>query len=151
MLAAIITYLETWLNNKTAIIEEVKKRYELLNDETSNNLAAKRLEKEIKRYETKLSKIQDLYVNDIITMEQLKEKSAPVKIQLEEAVDKLRCLKQSDYSEEEIEDQLNDMFSDIRKILNAETLTNEMLRKIIDKIEVDHEGKVEVFLKKVDD
>ncbi len=151
LLSEIIAYLETWLNNKTAIIEEAKRQYELLNDEESNDLAVQRLEKEIKKYEAKLSKLQDLYVNDIITMEKLKEKSDPVKSQLEEAVDKLRCLKQSDYSGKEIEDQLNDMFSDVRKILNSKTLTNEMLRKIIDKIEVDSEGNVEVFLKKVND
>ncbi len=150
LLAEIISYLETWINNKALIIEEAKKQYEMFNSEMSNDFAIQDLQREAKRLQAKLDKMQELFLNDIITMEELRGKSFPVKKQLMNTEDKLKRLKQSDYSKEEIEAQLNNMFSDIRKILNSETVTNEMLKRIIEKIEVDDKGNVEVFLKRVD-
>lgn len=151
LLAEIISYLETWLHNKTMIIEEAIKQYEMLNDDESNDFAIQNLQKEAKRLQTKLDKMQELFLNDIITMDELKEKSLPVKKQLKDTEDKLKHLERADYSEKEIEIQLNDMFSNIREVLNSETVTNEMLKRIIEKIEVDAEGNVEVSLRKVND
>lgn len=150
LLAEIIVYLESWLDNRKVIIKEAKKQYELLKNNTAEDLTIENLQKEVEACQRKLEKLKELFINDIINIDELKEKSLPVKSQLDRVQNKLKCLKQSDYSEEEIEAQLNAWFVDIRRVLNSETLTNEMLKKIIEKIEVDEKGNVEVFLKKVD-
>lgn len=41
------------------------------------------------------------------------------------------------------------MFNSAQQILSVNTVTNEMLKQIIEKIEVDRDGNVEVVLKKI--
>lgn len=150
LLAEIVIYLESWLNNKKTIVKEAKRQYEAFISETEGDSEIGNLQKEIETNQKKLERLKELFINNLICLDELKEKSQPIKSQLDKAQERLKCLKQSDYSEEAIEAQLNAWFMDIRKILNSETLTNEMLKKIIEKIEVDEKGNVEVFLKKVD-
>lgn len=40
---------------------------------------------------------------------------------------------------------------DINQVINADTLTNEMLKNIIEKIEADNEENAEAFLRKLAD
>ncbi|MBQ1961544.1 MAG: recombinase family protein, partial [Clostridia bacterium] len=42
---------------------------------------------------------------------------------------------------------LADTFKEIEDISNLRGITNVQLRRVIDRIEVDHDGNVEVFLK----
>ena len=90
-------------------------------------------------------------MNDIISMEELKEKSHSLKKKIEEIKGQLSVLGKANYSEEEIRKYIDDLFGDIRNILNAETITNTMLKQLIQKIEVDSSGRVEVFIRKIGD
>jgi len=149
LLGEIISYLEAWLDHKAVIMEQAKKRCQALCTEADDSSSVLDLQKEMKRQQTKLKKFQDLFLNDMITMEELKEKSQPIKKQLQKAQEKLACLQTPGSPQEELKDRLDRLFHDIRQILNSENLTNEMLKRIIQTIEVDKDGNVEVILKKL--
>ncbi|MDY5484262.1 MAG: hypothetical protein SPF91_08770, partial [Clostridium sp.] len=80
---------------------------------------------------------------------ELKEKSIPLKRQIQDLEEKIRLIQKIPCSEGEIRQQIEELFRDVKEILNAVNLTNEMLKQIIQKIEVDEYGHVEVFLKKI--
>jgi len=151
LLEAIIEYLKGWLCNKEVIVETAKRQYLKSQKEGSENSAAQKARAEIEKCQTKLKKLQELYMNDLISMDEIKNQSQPLKEKIQEAEEKLRLLEVSNYSERDIEKKVDALSGDIYQILNAETLTNEMLKRIIEKIEVDEDGKVEVFLRKLAD
>lgn len=149
LLEEIVGYLEGWLDNKEAIMEDVFRRYMLQRSDESGDAALTRLQAEVKKQQLKQNKLQEMYMNDIINMEELKEKSIPLKRQIQELEEKIRLIQKVPCSEGEIRRQIEELFRDVKEILNAENLTNEMLKQIIQKIEVDENGNVEVFLKKI--
>lgn len=149
LLEEIIKYLERWLHNKEAIVDTAKKQYLASQNEESGNLTAQKYGAEIDKCRAKLKRLQELYMNDLISMEEIKSQSQPLKIKIQEAEEQIRFLEASSCSDKEIEKRINVLSGDIYQILNADTLTNEMLKKIIEKIEVDESGNIEVFLRKL--
>lgn len=149
LLAEIIRYLESWLDNKEAIMEEVFQRYMRQRSNENGDTSIAKLQADLRKQQLKQSKLQEMYMNDIMTMEELKEKSIPLKRQIQELEEKIRLIQKVPCSEGEIRRQIEELFRDVKEILNAENLTNEMLKQIIQKIEVDENGNVEVFLKKI--
>lgn len=150
LLKEICAYLESWLSDKKSYIEEAKKRYRSIN-ETSNdgNRAAQSTKREIVKCQTKLKKLQEMYMNDLISMDDLKVQSMPIKQKEVELEERLACLEQQSLMEGDMERALEGMFNSAEQILSVETVTNEMLKQIIEKIEVDHDGNIEVILKKI--
>ena len=151
LLDEIIKYLEQWINNKEDIMEHVYQHYVNQIQEGEGDQSAQKLQEDLKRYRNKQKKLQDMFMNDIISMDELKEKSAPIKKRIQELEDQIRLVENIDYSEGEIRKQIEVLFSDVKRVLNEETITNTMLKQIIEKIEVDDTGKVEVFLRKIGD
>ena len=144
-------YLEGWIDNKEAMMEETFKQYMEKQGGGEGEMTSKKLREELRRNHKKQEKLQEMYMNDIISMEELKEKSHSLKKKIEEIKGQLSVLGKANYSEEEIRKYIDDLFGDIRNILNAETITNTMLKQLIQKIEVDSSGRVEVFIRKIGD
>lgn len=151
LLEEIIKYLEQWISNKETIMENVYRHYMIQQEEGNGDNSTQKLQEELRRYKNKQKKLQDMFMNDIISMEELKEKSTPIKKVIQDLEEQLRLVENIDYSEAEIRKQIENLFSDVRKVLNEDTITNTMLKQIIQKIEVDDTGKVEVFLRKIGD
>ncbi len=151
LLEEIIKYLEGWIDNKEAMMEETFKQYMEKQGGGEGEMTSKKLREELRRNHKKQEKLQEMYMNDIISMEELKEKSHSLKKKIEEIKGQLSVLGKANYSEEEIRKYIDDLFGDIRNILNAETITNTMLKQLIQKIEVDSSGRVEVFIRKIGD
>lgn len=149
LLAAIIEYLEGWLNNKDSVIEKAKKCYLESRNSNTDNLEIRKIQTELEKNQSRLKKLQELYMNDLISMDEVKRQSQAIMKKSQEAEAKLRYMGSLSSSEEEIEKQINVLAEDIHQILTAETITNEMLKRIIDKIEVDKDGIVNVILKKL--
>lgn len=151
LLKEICNYLESWLSDKKSYIEEAKKRYRSLNETAANgNRAVQSIRRESAKCQTKLKKLQEMYMNDLISMDDLKAQSIPIKQKEIELEERLACLEQRSLTEGEIERKMECMFCSAEQILSVDTVTNEMLKQIIEKIEVDHDGNVEVVLKKID-
>ena len=96
--------------------------------------SVKDLESQRKKLRSKQDRYREMYANDLIDMEQLKQKLRELKA-LEAGLDKpLQTAKP--------------VGEEILKSLNMETLTNLDLRRIIDYISVNQNGKIRIVIKK---
>lgn len=150
LLEAIKNYLLLWQNDKNAIIERTKKEYQKIRASgQTGSVTPEVLRKEEQKLQNKRSRLKDMYVNDIITMDELKEKSSDLNQQLFRLKERLECLEQESVTDGKIEKLLSTLFKNMDNIISADTITNKMLKQVIDRIEVDRDGNVDVIIKPV--
>lgn len=150
LLAEIRAYLLRWQNDKASIIERTKREYQKIcaaGNHEEDSLDS--LRKEQKKLESKLSKLKDMYMNDIISMDELKEKSTDLNQQLFRLKEKIDYLEDSSVTDDKIEKVLEEFFQNMDHILAEDVITNEMLKQVIKCIEVDRDGNVDVIIKPV--
>lgn len=91
-------------------------------------------------------KYMDMYTDDLITREELKEKTGGMRQEIGRLENELRMVSYHLTKGEQLEAILNNTFKEIEDITDVRQMTNEQLKKIIQKIEVDKEGNVDIFL-----
>ena len=89
----------------------------------------------------------DMYTDDLITREELNAKIGGDKQELERLENELRMVEQHLTKGDQLQMILADTFREIEDISNLREVSNAQLRRVIDRIEVDHNGNVEIFLK----
>ena len=106
-------------------------------------------EKELTAQLTKLQKTRqkymDMYTDDLITREELNEKIGGMRQEIERLENELKMVSYHLTKGEQLEAVLNNTFKEIEDITDVRQMTNEQLKKIIQKIEVDKEGNVDIF------
>lgn len=126
-------------NVKEHILSELQKHYQAQDD---NIAYEKQLRTELAKLQRNRQKYIDMYTDDLITREELNSKIGGDKQKIAQLEYELQHLKIDD-----LHINLSNTYKDIRDIVNLRELTNAQLKKIIDRIEVDHNGNVEVYLK----
>ena len=109
------------------------------------------MEKKRKRLLAKKSRYQEMYANDVMTMAELKEKTAQIAGELAALDDCLKRLERSIAVQQDSENLVKLYIKEIERFLRLETATNLDLRRIIDHISVNRDGTVQIILKKLDD
>ena len=109
------------------------------------------VEKKRKRLLAKKSRYQEMYANDVMTMAELKAKTAQITKELSELDDSLKRLQRSAAVQQNHENLVKSYKMEIERFLALETATNLDLRKIIDHISVNKDGTVRIILKKLED
>ena len=134
-------------NNKTVIDEGELlasiKQYltELIEDKQ------KEITTEIEKLKKSRQKYVDMYDNDIISMEDLKEKTGSTNNQIKKLEEKLKMIKFGITQADKLEYGLTDTFKSIGDILSTAEITNEMLKRVIDRIEVAEDGHIDIYLR----
>lgn len=146
LIAALEEYFACVLSQKkntiTHIVNEFTSRYK-----SSKNIARKKeLTEALQKTESRRQKYLDMYADDLITREELNIKISNSKKEAEEIKQELSLVTGQALSEEKLKTILHCTFSDIKSFINLENATNEALKRIIEKIEVDKDGNVEIFL-----
>ena len=85
-----------------------------------------------------------MYTDDLIFREELNQKISDDKQEIEKLKKELALLSGQSINEAKLKSILNSTFRDIVDLKNA---TNAQLKRIIEKIEVDKNGQVEIYLK----
>ena len=107
------------------------------------------LEAEQKKLSAKRERYQELYANDLITMDELKQKLGTVTERLRSIDGELAQLRHPEQPGGDREQSL--CRQEIMKFLELETITNMDLRRILDHISVNQDGTIRVVLKKLDE
>ena len=103
-----------------------------------------------KKLMRKKERYQDLYANDLITMEELKANLSGITSELEAIDAQLAQLLRSGQTLNRAEQLAQAYRQEIERFLSLETVTNMDMRRILDHISVDRDGNVRVVLKKLD-
>lgn len=107
-----------------------------------------------KELTTRLAKLQksrqkymDMYTDDLISREELNERIGGMRDEIAKLENELKMVSYHLTKGEQLENILNQTFKTIEDITDVSEMTNMQLKRIIQKIEVDKDGNVEIFLR----
>ena len=137
-------YFANVLKQKKEVIDGVEAVYKAKDE----NLE---YEKELNAQLTKLQKTRqkymDMYTDDLISREELNDKIGGMRKEIERLENELKMVSYHLTKGEQLEAVLNNTFKEIEDITDVREMTNTQLKRIIQKIEVDKDGNVDIYLK----
>ena len=148
LLNAIKIYLKSIIKNKKNFMKTVEKEFEKITKLRENNERSEQsLLKEIEKVTVKKQKYMEMFQNEIINIQELKKYTNPLNEDIARLERELKLITSEIKEKDVLEKELNKTIKTVDDILNNETITNAMLKTIIDVIEVDSDGNIEVRLK----
>ncbi len=148
LLNAIKIYLKNIIKNKKDFMKAVEKEFEKITKLRENNERSEEsLLKEIEKVTVKKQKYMEMFQNEIINIQELKKYTNPLNEDIARLERELKLITSEIKEKDVLEKELNKTIKTVDDILNNQTITNAMLKTIIDVIEVDSDSNVEVRLK----
>lgn len=148
LLNAIKIYLKSVIKNKKDFMKAVEKEFEKITKLRENNERSEEsLLKEIEKVTVKKQKYMEMFQNEIINIQELKKYTNPLNEDIARLERELKLITSEIKEKDVLEKELNKTIKTVDDILNNQTITNAMLKTIIDVIEVDSDSNVEVRLK----
>lgn len=141
-------YFNHILSQKKKVVQYVVGEFQRTYKAKDENLE---YEKELKSQLNKLTKARekymDMYADDLISRQELNDKIGGSRKEIERLENELKMVSYHLTKGEQLEGVLNYTFKEIKDITDVREMTNTQLKRIIQKIEVDKEGNVEIFLR----
>lgn len=148
LLNAIKEYLKSIISNKKNFMKAVQKEFEKITKLRENNERSEEsLLKEIEKITTKKQKYMEMFQNEVINIQELKQYTNPLNEDISRLERELKLITSEIKEKDVLEKELTKTIKTVDDILNNQTITNAMLKTIIDVIEVDSDSNVEVRLK----
>ena len=148
LLNAIKIYLKSIIKNKKDFMKAVEKEFEKITKLRENNERSEEsLLKEIEKVTVKKQKYMEMFQNEIINIQELKKYTNPLNEDIARLERELKLITSEIKEKDVLEKELNKTIKTVDDILNNQTITNAMLKTIIDVIEVDSDSNIEVRLK----
>lgn len=151
LFAEIQTYLSSLIRDKDRFVQGILAEVNRHRSDVQDQVKVEDVEKKRKRLLAKKSRYQEMYANDVMTMVELKEKTAQITGELAALDDSLKRLERSVAVQQDSENLVKLYIKEIERFLKLETATNLDLRRIIDHISVNKDGTARIILKKLDD
>lgn len=151
LLEEIRSYLTTMIQGKDQFIQSILAELEKSREKPKKTIGKAELQKKIKQLLAKKEKYQEMYAADVMTMAELKEKTSYINKEVEELTEQLEQTNISDNIKKTSIDQIRIYTEEIEDFLSLENVTNGDLRKIINRIVVNRDGEVKIFLRNFSD
>lgn len=141
-------YFNRMLSQKKKVIKYVVDQFQRVYRAKDENIE---YEKEIKSQLNRLAKVREkymrLYEDDLISREELNEKIGGSRKEMERLENELKMVSYHMTKGEQLESVLNNTFRQIEDITDVRQMTNTQLKKLVQKIEVDKDGNVEIYMR----
>ena len=148
LLSAIKVYLKSIIKNKKNFMKAVEKEFEKITKLRENNeRSEENLLQEIEKVTSKKQKYMEMFQNEVINIKELKEYTNPLNEDIARLERELKLITSEIKEKDVLEKELTKTIKTVDDILNNQTITNAMLKTIIDVIKVDSDSNVEVRLK----
>ena len=92
-----------------------------------------------------------MYADDLISRDELNAKIGGMRKEIERLENELKMISYNLTKGEQLESVLTSTFKEIEDITDVHQMTNTQLKRIIQKIEVDKEGDVDIYLRLLGD
>lgn len=152
LMEALQEYFSNVLKQKKKVITHVVKEFQRVYKAKDENVE---YEKELNAQLTKLQKTRqkymDMYTDDLISREELNEKIGGTREEIERLENELKLVSYHLTKGEQLENILNSTFKQIEDITDVHQMTNQQLKRLIQKIEVDKDGNVDIYLRLLGD
>ena len=141
-------YFAEILKQKKKVIRYVVGEFQRVYKAKDENLEyEKKLTAQLSKLQKIRQKYMDMYADDLISREELNEKIGGMRKEIERLENELKMVSYHLTKGEQLEAVLNSTFQQIEDIADVRQMTNEQLKRIIQKIEVDKEGNVDIYLR----
>lgn len=140
-------YFVNVLNSKKKVTEYVVKEFQRIYKAKDENLEyEKQLQAQLAKLQKSREKYMEMYTDDLISREELNRKIGGMRKEMERLENNLKLVSYHLTKGEQLEGILNSTFKRIEDVTDIRQMTNAQLKRIIQKIEVDKSGNVEIFL-----
>jgi len=148
LMEAIKEYFTGVLKTKNDVIKNIVKEFNrIYHTKDDNANYEKELSDKLTMSSKTRQKYMDMYTDDLISREELREKVGFLNTEIERTENELKLVKYNLSKGDQLEKILGSTFADLESILSMEHMTNAQLKRVNDKIVVDENGKVDVYLK----
>ena len=141
-------YFTNVLRQKKKVIDYVIKEFQRVYKAKDENVEyEKELNAELAKLQKTRQKYMDMYTDDLISREELNKKIGGTRQEIERLENELKMVSYHLTKGEQLENILNRTFKEIEDITDVHQMTNQQLKRLIQKIEVDKDGNVDIYLR----
>ena len=152
LIQALQEYFQEILGKKKKVINYVIKEFRRVYKAKDENIEyEKQLNTELNKLRKSHEKYMDMYTDDLISREELNEKIGGMRKEIERLENELKMVSYHLTKGEQLEAILNSTFKQLEDITDVHEMTNAQLKRLINKIEVDKEGNVDIYLRLIGD
>ena len=152
LIRALQEYFQEILSKKKKVINYVIKEFQRVYKAKDENIEyEKQLNAELNRLRKSREKYMDMYTDDLISREELNEKIGGMRKEIERLENELKMVSYHLTKGEQLEAILNSTFKQLEDITDVQEMTNAQLKRLINKIEVDKDGNVDIYLRLIGD
>jgi len=152
LIEALQEYFANVLKQKKKVINYVVSEFQRVYKAKDENLEyEKELTDQLSKLKKSREKYMDMYTDDLITREELNQKIGGMRKEIERLENELKMVSYQLTKGEQLEAVLNNTFKTLEDITDVREMTNTQLKKLIQKIEVDKDGNVDIFLRLLGD
>ena len=152
LIRALQEYFQEILSKKKKVINYVIKEFQRVYKAKDENIEyEKQLNAELNKLHKSREKYMDMYTDDLISREELNEKIGGMRKEIERLENELKMVSYHLTKGEQLEAILNSTFKQLEDITDVHEMTNAQLKRLINKIEVDKDGNVDIYLRLIGD
>ena len=152
LIQALQEYFQEILSKKKKVVNYVIKEFQRVYKAKDENIEyEKQLNAELNKIRKSREKYMDMYTDDLISREELNEKIGGMRKEIERLENELKMVSYHLTKGEQLEAILNSTFKQLEDITDVHEMTNAQLKRLINKIEVDKEGNVDIYLRLIGD
>ena len=152
LIQALQEYFQEILSKKKKVVNYVIKEFQRVYKAKDENIEyEKQLNAELNKLRKSREKYMDMYTDDLISREELNEKIGGMRKEIERLENELKMVSYHLTKGEQLEAILNSTFNQLEDITDVHEMTNAQLKRLIQKIEVDKEGNVDIYLRLIGD
>ena len=152
LIRALQEYFQEILSKKKKVINYVIKEFQRVYKAKDENIEyEKQLNTELNKLRKSREKYMDMYTDDLISREELNEKIGGMRKKIERLENELKMVSYHLTKGEQLEAILNSTFKQLEDITDVHEMTNAQLKRLINKIEVDKDGNVDIYLRLIGD
>lgn len=126
------------------VVGEFNRIYKAKNE---NVLYEKEIKKELAKLQKTRQKYMDMYTDDLISRTELNEKIGGMKAEIARLENDLSLIELNINKGDQLESIIKKTFDTIESITSVREMSNEKLKRLIQKIEVDKDGNVDIYLR----
>ena len=145
-------YFQDVLSKKKKVIDHVIKEFQRVYKAKDENVEyEKELTTELNRLRKAREKYMDMYTDDLISREELNEKIGGMRKEIDRLENELKMVSYNLTKGEQLEAILNSTFKEMEDITDVHEMTNTQLKRLINKVEVDKDGNVDIYMRLIGD
>ena len=145
-------YFQDVLSKKKKVIDHVIKEFQRVYKAKDENVEyEKELTAELNRLRRSREKYMDMYTDDLISREELNERIGGMRKEIDRLENELKMVSYHLTKGEQLEAILNSTFKQMEDITDVHEMTNTQLKRLIQRIEVDKDGNVDIYLRLIGD